>query len=271
MMFFLKKVLRSIMLAGLFLPQLANADIALQAAISGSWIIQGDGQGALINVAEVGGTSVFVVSWYAYLNGQQVWLLGSQPVPSNSTLITVPVQISNGTGFGANFVSGNVNRTNWGSLTFNFSSCNTGTMQYNSNLSEYGSGVLTLTRLTNTQGLVCQEQNVNTVPPPLGLTASDFCVDDYPQAACTILGDTPGSTSQFVFGSSCSSSFPQQVDLADFSPDIQNTCSSGGFDNCGTCGFSLSNTAKLRNNIKNIDIDLISNRVYEGLLKLQNN
>lgn len=155
----LKNIIKPILLGSVLLPQLASADIALQPAISGSWIIQGDGQGALINIAEAGGTSVFVVSWYAYLNGEQVWMVGSKPIAANSTSITVPVQISNGTGFGQDFISDNLNRTNWGDLTFNFASCDSGTLQYSSNLPEYGSGSLALTRLTNTQGLNCQDSN----------------------------------------------------------------------------------------------------------------
>ncbi len=247
----------------------------MQEGISGSWIIQADGQGAMINIADANGTSVFVVTWYAYLNGEQVWLIGSASIPENSSQITVPVQISNGAGFGANFMSTDVTRTDWGNLTFNFSTCNTGTLQYSSNLPGYGSGSLSLTRLTNTKGLVCQEQNVPTAPTSsLGLTV---CVDDFPQAACTLLDEDEGD-SQFVLGSSCSSSFPQLIYLNDLDPGLKNSCSTGGFENCGACGFDVPNTAKSTENIKNIDIklknidiDLIKNIVHESFVNSQNN
>lgn len=84
-------------------------------------------------------------------------MIGSKPIAANSSSITVPVQITNGTGFGTDFISDNVNRTDWGELTFSFPSCDSGTLQYNSALPGFGSGSLEMTRLTNTQGLVCQD------------------------------------------------------------------------------------------------------------------
>jgi hypothetical protein len=253
---------------------LANADIALQPGISGSWVVQGDGQGALINVADVNGDTVFVVSWYTYLNGQQVWMIGSTSISDNSTRVTVPVQTANGAEFGAAFLSNDINTINWGTLTFEFSSCDTGTMQYKSDLPEFSSGSLSLTRLTNTKGLVCQNINNDETPPifsdPITNDLS-YCIDDLPQEVCTELDRMADYSANFSFGLSCSILFPEHIYLPDIDPELKNTCSISGFFNCGTCSISDVSTRKSRKSIKtidiNMDIDLIGNIIHEKLLK----
>lgn len=82
---------------------------------------------------------------------------------------------------------------------------------------------------------------LNAVPvqptPNTEFNSSDFCVDDYPQDACTLLGETQVS-SQFVLASSCNRSFPQQIYL----PDASNLC--GSLGSCGACGFTLNRRVK---------------------------
>ena len=90
-----------------------------------------------------------------------------------------------------------------------------------------------------------------------GLTNQDYCVDRYPQAACDVLGRQQGG-SQFALGSSCSSSFPQQIYVAEASTGV--ACDTLG--SCGACAFSIDDNARTGKNTDNagsIDIEGIIN------------
>lgn len=88
-------------------------------------------------------------------------------------------------------------------------------------------------------------------------TNLDYCVDKYPQAACDVLGRQQGG-SQFVLGSSCSRSFPQQIYVAGGSTGA--ACDTLG--SCGACAFSVTDNARTGKNTDNagsIDIEGIIN------------
>lgn len=100
-----------------------------------------------------------------------------------------------------------------------------------------------------------------------GLTSTDFCVDRYPQLACTELG-RQGGASQFSLGSSCRSSFPQQTYLAEASTG--EFCASLG--SCGACAFSLSDKARSGKNVDNagnINIEDIVSESIQSILNAQ--
>lgn len=81
-----------------------------------------DGEG--LQIALQGSTDVYVVTWYTYLNGEQVWLIGTG-VQTGNRIVFDELIITSGTGFGPNFNPANVVREPWGSLTLEFSDCNT--------------------------------------------------------------------------------------------------------------------------------------------------
>jgi hypothetical protein len=164
-------------------------------------------------------------------------------------------------------------------LSFNFSSCDAGTMQYSSSRSEYGSGTFTLTRLTNTKGLECQNINIDPIisfNPSSNTIELGTCVDDIPQSVCTEVGDDRELDSQFVFGSSCTISFPDDIYLPDIDPSVGNVCLLNGISSflCGTCRITDSNTKSSKNHIKSIGseiaIDLIGDLLNEKLLEMEN-
>ena len=135
----------------------AKAEVEVQSGLNGMWITDSSGQGAVFQVAKLSSGPSLVVTWYAYQNGQQVWLLGSQPFEYGVTEISVPMHITSGANWGDDFLSDDVIVTEWGTLALNFSSCDSGTMTYNSNDETFGSGVVDLIRLTRTDGLECNE------------------------------------------------------------------------------------------------------------------
>ncbi len=153
----MKKVSQTLVFTGLLLAFSVNANIQLQPGVSGAWIAGASGQGIFVNIARVNDHPNFVVAWYGYLNGEQIWLVGAQPFEYGIETLVIPMTITSGTGWDTNFVESDVIRTDWGTVTIDFTNCSIGTMQYSSNDENYGSGSLSLTRLTNTDGLSCHE------------------------------------------------------------------------------------------------------------------
>ncbi len=156
----MKKVSQILLFTSLLLGFTANANIQLQPGVSGAWIAGASGQGIFVNIARVNDQPNFVVAWYGYLNGEQIWLVGAQTFEYGIETLTVPMSITSGTGWDTSFVESDVVITEWGTVTIDFSDCNVGTMQYSSNDSNYGSGSMALIRLSNTDGLSCHEEQV---------------------------------------------------------------------------------------------------------------
>ena len=145
------------------------ADLNIQSGLGGTWYNRDQvGHGFFINIARVNADLKFVVSWYTYHNGAAVWLTGSQTFNEGEQSVEVPVSQFNGAQFGSHFTSDDVVPTEWGTLTFNFSSCDKGVVQYNPTLAEYDPGNIEISRLTNTVGAACKE-----MPSPLPLSERD--------------------------------------------------------------------------------------------------
>ena len=67
----------------------------------------------------------------------------------------------------------------------------------------------------------------------LVLTNGDFCADNYPRLFCSSFDQDINNSSQFVLGSSCSESFPEQTYL--FAASTGNFCDE--FGSCGACAM----------------------------------
>jgi len=105
------------------------------------------GEGILLEIS--GEPPVIVLTWYSYTadgSRDQIFLIGSAPVLNNQAVI--PMQITSGAMFGADFDADDVLRTDWGTITITFVSCTHAIIEYSGDLPGYGSGVLTHTRLT---------------------------------------------------------------------------------------------------------------------------
>ena len=135
----------------------AKANIDIQPGLSGAWIADASGQGILINIARVNDRPNFVVTWYGYLNGNQVWLLGSLPFDYGVQELTIPMKITSGGNWSPNFNENDVVRTDWGTIKVDFSDCSNGILEFNSIDANFGSDVIALSRLTGTDGLICHE------------------------------------------------------------------------------------------------------------------
>jgi hypothetical protein len=134
-------------------PPQAGNDFMVTAAISGAWYDSShDGEGWLLDILADGRA---LVNWFTYdPDGNQAWFLNTGQVEGDT--IRFNLLVPSGTDFGPTFDPGRVNRPAWGTATFKFDDCNSGTMSYDSPLQGYGSGSLELTRLTKLSGLECQ-------------------------------------------------------------------------------------------------------------------
>jgi hypothetical protein len=145
-----------------------SAAVPIQPAIGGAWYkATEEGHGFVINISEdANGQLTFLATWYVYdTEGKQMWLLGSAPFSEGDMSVTVPVVVTQGAKFN-DFISSDVNKTDWGNLTFEFSSCGEGIVNYNPVL-DFPSGTVAIQRLTNTAGIDCGDSNVSTDPDPV--------------------------------------------------------------------------------------------------------
>jgi mono/diheme cytochrome c family protein len=112
----------------LWLQQEGGTGFAANPGLSGTWGNPGtrDGEGFLLEFALVEDELFMFASFYTYDSmGNQVWLT-AQATAINGAEVEVIVIITEGAMWGAGFVPGDVVRTVWGTGTFTFSSCTSG-------------------------------------------------------------------------------------------------------------------------------------------------
>ena len=125
--------------------------------ISGNWYTLGQGgQGFQLEAAQ---NNNMVAIWFVYSpdGGSQNWIYAQGNYDTTSNTVTLPAIILSGSAFPPNFNSADLTQTSWGTLTFTFTDCNTGTVSWNSTLPGYGSGSAPLTRLTQIDGTTCPQ------------------------------------------------------------------------------------------------------------------
>jgi len=92
--------------------------------------------------------------WFAFdPSGNPAWFGGVGPVVEGTAV--VPAAITTGGRWIPNFDPTKIVNTLWGTLTFTFSDCNHGRVEFDSSIAGYGSGHMDLTRLTLPAGLSC--------------------------------------------------------------------------------------------------------------------
>ena len=132
----------------------SSASAGLSACHSGTWYNAGqNGHGLQVQMIGAPGSQQLVVIWFAYLNGQQRWLLGVGPVVGDQA--NLAMTITRGAQFPPNFSAGDVIREPWGTLSFRSLDGQNARIEWNSSLPGYGSGGLDLTRLTTLLGKSC--------------------------------------------------------------------------------------------------------------------
>jgi len=104
---------------------------------------QRDGEGFHFGI-EVG--EIFVMTWYTYLDGEQVWMIGTG-VRDGQQVVFDDLIITSGTGFGSQFDKDEVVREPFGVITVDFSDCNNFTATVDSVLPQFHDQVLEVTKI----------------------------------------------------------------------------------------------------------------------------
>ena len=121
-------------------------------AITGSWYDKNNsGQGFNIEVLDNNG---IIVYWYAYDQGNPIWLVGSGTYKNDTAKVSL--SYFQGSEFGINHSENSVSRQPFGDVEFVFNNCDSANMTYNSSMG-LGRGSIKLERLTNIAGLQCND------------------------------------------------------------------------------------------------------------------
>ena len=81
------------------------------------------GEGVSINVARTVNGLTIAMTWYTYLNGNQIWLVGSATLSDEQDQVTIEMFRTNGAQFGDAFNSDEVALEPWGAATLRFPDC----------------------------------------------------------------------------------------------------------------------------------------------------
>jgi len=133
----------------------AAPSIGIDGYLSGNWYNpQQAGHGFQLEMAT---NNVMVAIWFVYApdGSGQNWIYAQGPYDKASNTVTLPAIMLTHAKFPPNFVESDVQRTEWGTLTFSFTDCNNGVVTWNSPLQGYGVGSLPITRLTQIAGTTC--------------------------------------------------------------------------------------------------------------------
>ncbi len=128
----------------------AAGAVLVDGTLAGSWYDPArDGEGFLLDIApDNDGNPLLAAYYFTYKNdgsGQPLWIVGAGPITGSET--TLNMITASGAHFGDAFRPSDVNRQNWGTITFKFVSCNRIEVRYDS--SSYGSGSFSLQRIIN--------------------------------------------------------------------------------------------------------------------------
>ncbi len=131
----------------------SEATPTLPAQLSGTWYDPShDGEGFVIQMLN---NKQAVIFWYTYdENGNQFWITGVGEIKDTQIIVDDAVFTEGGV-FGAGFNPETVQRKIWGHITFDFSSCDSGVVNYDST-AKFGIGQLNLVRLTSVDGYYCE-------------------------------------------------------------------------------------------------------------------
>lgn len=145
-------LLRAVTASGLYEYQASWAG-KIGAGITGSWYDSAqNGHGIFVQVLP---GQRFYAAWFAFDPGgtQQAWFTGVGTYSGNTAGITAVEQPIGGRWI-PNFEPNQIVHIPWGTLTFTFTDCNHGRVDFNS-VAGYGAGSMNLMRLTQPGGLTC--------------------------------------------------------------------------------------------------------------------
>ena len=130
-----------------------TSTITIGAGFTGAWYDpQQSGHGLFLEVLPA---DKLLAWWFTFTpdGTQQSWFGGVGTISGNTA--TVPVALTTGGRWIPNFDMTKVVNNPWGTLSFIFTDCSNGRVDFTSTYPGYGSNHMTLTRLTSPAGLTC--------------------------------------------------------------------------------------------------------------------
>lgn len=146
-----------VMMSVQIIVQPAVASFTVGPGISGSWFnpLQ-NGHGFAVEVLPTQPLSILAY-WFVFgPDGGQAWVIGQGNVEGDHAVLQAFQGGGTGGRFPPNFDPANVHTSPWGTITFTFTDCSHGRVDYDSTVAGYGSGSFTINRLTTPAGLTCQ-------------------------------------------------------------------------------------------------------------------
>jgi plastocyanin len=130
-----------------------QAAASLSSGYTGTWYDPAQsGHGFFIEILP---GNLLLAYWFTFTpQGQQAWFGGVGSIVGNTAV--VPATLTTGARFIPNFNATDVVRSPWGNLNFTFTDCSNGRVDFES-VAGFGSGSMTLKRLTTPAGLECAQ------------------------------------------------------------------------------------------------------------------
>jgi len=131
---------------------------AIGPGISGNWFNPTAGQdGHGVQFEILPGNGMLAI-WFVFTpdGSGQTWLYAQGTYDPASSMVTMPAYLSLGAKFPPNFTHTDDHVTQWGTLTFKFTDCNSGTLSWTSTTAGYpASGSFPIARATSIAGTTC--------------------------------------------------------------------------------------------------------------------
>ncbi len=148
-------IVRPVRLTSMLTCPDAAQKTGVKSEFSGSWFDpEHNGEGFIIEIIS---DDTAVVQWFTYDDqGKQFWIQGIGSI-DGMTITVDEAFYTLGATWGSGFNPNDVQRTEWGNVMIMFTDCGTATASYASLLPRFGSGSQSLIRLTNLDGLACND------------------------------------------------------------------------------------------------------------------
>jgi uncharacterized protein (DUF1800 family) len=126
----------------------------IAACHTGAWFDPAQsGHGVFLEVLDTAPQRTLLAIWYAYLDGQQRWMTATGPIHGDTAALQANITL--GGNFPPNFDPAQVSTQPWGTMTFRAIDADSGQWSWSSTQPGYGSGSMSLVRLTSASGSDC--------------------------------------------------------------------------------------------------------------------
>lgn len=132
----------------------AGSPFAIGPGITGNWFNPAQsGQGFSLEVLR---DNTLLAEWFTFApEGGQSWIVATGPIDGNTAVLQGYQAVGPGGRFFPNFDPSGVHNQFWGTLTFTFTDCNSGSVSWQPVVPGYTAGSMPIQRLTQPAVLAC--------------------------------------------------------------------------------------------------------------------